>query len=119
MLKGLFGKYFEESEAIESLQLSDEEADAELASPNSIQKEKEEAIRRELKPFKLVVCNQYGNYALKSLFKNTSNVFKSKFSKYIFRIKKHDPDLFTQYYGSLRSHQASHFFNFFKKTTKA
>jgi len=70
-----------------------------------------ELCKRELKQFRPIVAHQYGNFTLKSLYKNASTDFKKTYSKYIYRIKKYDPDLFSHFY-------ASHFFNYFKKAAK-
>lgn len=108
MLHNLLGSYFAECEKVEGY------GDSGSEDYNS----RYDGCRRELRQFRLIVSNQYGNFALKSLFKHSSTGFKANYSKYIFRIKKYDADLFSHYYGRPRAYLASHFFNYFKKMTK-
>lgn len=107
MFEQLFGNYL---------------ADAESADRNSDNPThtiiSDDIIRREIKYFRSVVCNQYGNFTLKSLFKNTTHEFKNRYSKYIYKLKKVDNELFSHFYGKLAVILASHFFNYFKKLSK-
>eukprot|EP01019_Chilodonella_uncinata_P004265 GABU01005156.1.p1 GENE.GABU01005156.1~~GABU01005156.1.p1 ORF type:complete len:359 (+),score=93.42 GABU01005156.1:98-1078(+) len=104
-LSGLFGAYLRESELLERSKLASGTCDPEeIMLP-------EELSKKELKLFRSVVCNQFGNFTLKALYKHTSAEFKTRYSKYIYRIRRFDNELFSHFY-------ASHFFNYFKKLSK-
>ena len=92
LLMSLLQTYFLECEKAEEVGEKSQSSDSHRSA---------EFCKRELKYFRPIVAHQYGNFTLKSLFKNGSPDFKKKYSKYIYRIKKYDPELFSHFYGRL------------------